>query len=148
VRDDRPSGSTAPPAVWMRYAPDRKAVHPAEHLTGFSDVLQADGYAGFERLYETGRITKPACWAHAPEAPPMKQEVAATCHNAPSRRVQPDIEPWRRQVPTRESTSRRRWAQGSPSARGAPTVIDRRSSLFAIRIDKRFPPTKRKRAKP
>jgi transposase len=65
VRDDRPSGSTVPPAVWMRYTPDRKAVHPAEHLAGFGGVLQADGYAGFERLYETGRITEAACWAHA-----------------------------------------------------------------------------------
>jgi hypothetical protein len=48
----------------MRYTPDRKAVHPAEHLASFAGVLQADGYAGFERLYETGRITEAACWAH------------------------------------------------------------------------------------
>ena len=64
VRDDRPAGSTVPPAVWMRYTSDRKAVHPAEHLAGFNGTLQADGYAGFERLYETGRITEAACWAH------------------------------------------------------------------------------------
>jgi transposase len=64
VRDDRPAGSTVPPAVWMRYTPDRKAIHPTEHLAGFAGVLQADGYAGFERLYETGRITEAACWAH------------------------------------------------------------------------------------
>ena len=64
VRDDRPAGGTVPPAVWMRYTPDRKAVHPAEHLARFTGVLQADGYAGFERLYETGRITEAACWAH------------------------------------------------------------------------------------
>ena len=31
----------------------------------FHGVLQADGYAGFDRLYEGGRITKAACWAHA-----------------------------------------------------------------------------------
>jgi hypothetical protein len=48
----------------MRYTPDRKAIHPSEHLTGFAGVLQADGYAGFERLYETGQITEAACWAH------------------------------------------------------------------------------------
>lgn len=64
VRDDRPAAGAAPPAVWMRYTPDRKAVHPSEHLAKFSGVLQADGYAGFERLYETGRITEAACWAH------------------------------------------------------------------------------------
>ena len=64
VRDDRPAGGAVPPAVWMRYTPDRKAVHPAAHLAGFAGILQADGYAGFERLYETGRITEAACWAH------------------------------------------------------------------------------------
>jgi len=64
VRDDRPAAGTAPPAVWMRYTPDRKAIHPSEHLASFAGVLQADGYAGFERLYETGRVTEAACWAH------------------------------------------------------------------------------------
>ena len=64
VRDDRPSGATEPPAVWMRYTPDRKAVHPVQHLADFTGILQADGYAGFERLYETGRIREAACWAH------------------------------------------------------------------------------------
>ena len=27
-------------------------------------MLQADGYAGFNRLYETGRVVEVACWAH------------------------------------------------------------------------------------
>ena len=27
-------------------------------------MLQADGYAGFNRLYETGRAVEVACWAH------------------------------------------------------------------------------------
>jgi len=27
-------------------------------------TLQADGYAGFEQIYETGRIQEAACWAH------------------------------------------------------------------------------------
>ena len=48
----------------MKYTPDRKAIHPAGHLKGFSGILQADGYAGFDRLYESGRITEAACWAH------------------------------------------------------------------------------------
>jgi transposase len=64
VRDDRPSGSTDPPAVWFAYSPDRKAEHPANHLSDFRGVLQADAYAGFNRLYETGRIIEAACWAH------------------------------------------------------------------------------------
>jgi transposase len=67
VRDDRPAGSTDPPAVWFAYSPDRKAKHPSEHLQHFAGILQADGYAGFNALYE--RESKPlieaACWAHA-----------------------------------------------------------------------------------
>jgi transposase len=64
VRDDRPAGETAPPAVWFQYSPDRKAVRPAEHLKHFAGTLQADGYAGFDSLYATGRIIEAACWAH------------------------------------------------------------------------------------
>ncbi|RRC72839.1 IS66 family transposase, partial [Escherichia coli] len=45
--------------------PDRKGIHPQTHLAGFSGVLQADAYAGFNELYRDGRITEAACWAHA-----------------------------------------------------------------------------------
>src|SRR3954451_6567369 len=64
VRDDRPSGSTAAPAVWFAYSPDRKGDHPQQHLRDFHGILQADGYAGFNRIYETGRVQEAACWAH------------------------------------------------------------------------------------
>jgi transposase len=63
VRDDRPAGNEDPPAVLLRYTPDRKAVHPVMHLGGFRGILQADGYAGFDRLYGE-RIQEAACWAH------------------------------------------------------------------------------------
>jgi len=65
VRDDRPAGSSEAPAVWFAYSPDRKSEHPAEHLKSFRGILQADGYAGFNRLYETGAIVEAACWAHS-----------------------------------------------------------------------------------
>jgi len=66
VRDDRPSGSVDPPAMWLRYTPDRKGEHPVGHLKDFRGILQADGYAGFNRLYEDRdkRIVEAACWAH------------------------------------------------------------------------------------
>ena len=64
VRDDRPAGDTAAPAVWFAYSPDRKGEHPQKHLSGFTGTLQADGYAGFQRLYEGGQIEEAACWAH------------------------------------------------------------------------------------
>jgi transposase len=65
VRDDRPAGSDLPAAVWFRYSPDRKGERPREHLKSFSGILQADAYAGFDRLYQEGRIQEAACWAHA-----------------------------------------------------------------------------------
>ena len=65
VRDDRPSGNLAAPAVWFAYSPDRKGEHPKRHLQSFTGTLQADGYAGFHHLYDSGSITEAACWAHA-----------------------------------------------------------------------------------
>jgi transposase len=64
VCDDRPSGEQVPPAVWFAYTEDRKGEHPRQHLSNFTGVLQADGYAGFHHLYESGRIVEAACWAH------------------------------------------------------------------------------------
>jgi transposase len=64
VRDDRPAGDTAAPAVWFSYSPDRKGEHPQQHLRDFTGTLQADAYAGFNQLYENGRIQEAACWAH------------------------------------------------------------------------------------
>jgi transposase len=69
VRDDRPSGCKASPAVWFQYSVDRKGEHPAKHLKKFSGVLQADAFAGYNALYaedrEGGRIIEAACWSHA-----------------------------------------------------------------------------------
>ena len=64
VRDDRPAGDAAAPAVWFAYSPDRKGEHPERHLEKFRGTLQADAYAGFNQLYENGRIEQAACWAH------------------------------------------------------------------------------------
>jgi hypothetical protein len=64
-------------------SPDRKGSRPAEHLKDFKGILQADAYAGYDRLYQdsieederigdevsegrdkAGRIEEAACWAH------------------------------------------------------------------------------------
>ena len=65
ARDDRPAGDTAAPAVWFRYSPDRKGIHPQAHLKDYTGTLQADAYAGYNPIYESGRVTEAACWAHA-----------------------------------------------------------------------------------
>jgi transposase len=64
VRDDRPTGDTAAPAVWFAYSPDRKGENPRQHLKLYKGALQADAYAGFQPLYESGAIVEVACWAH------------------------------------------------------------------------------------
>jgi transposase len=69
VRDDRPFAGTAAPAAAFFYSPDRGGVHPDAHLATYSGLMQADAYAGFNRLYAAGRqpgpITEAMCWAHA-----------------------------------------------------------------------------------
>jgi transposase len=69
VRDDRPFGGPDPPAVAFFYSPDRGGEHPERHLAPFAGILQADAYAGFNRLYEPerqpGPVLEAACWAHA-----------------------------------------------------------------------------------
>src|SRR5215471_17161966 len=64
VRDDRPAGDNAAPALWFAYSPDRKGEHPEQHLRQFRGTLQADAYAGFNQLYADGRIQQAVCWAH------------------------------------------------------------------------------------
>ncbi len=79
VRDDRNAPNTSasneelspePAAVWFAYSPDRKGEHPVGHLKVFKGILQADGYAGFERLdqrcdeHGSPEIVEAACWAH------------------------------------------------------------------------------------
>jgi hypothetical protein len=64
VRDDRPAGDATPPGVWFAYSPDRKGEHPQGHLRHFAGILQADGCAGFDPGYGTGRVREAACWAH------------------------------------------------------------------------------------
>jgi transposase len=69
VRDDRPFGGRAPPAALYYASRDRRHEHPAEHLGGFTGILQADAYSGYNELYDPSRapgpITSALCWAHA-----------------------------------------------------------------------------------
>jgi transposase len=64
LRDNRPAGDPAAPAVWFAYSPDRKGKWPQAHLANYEGALQADGYAGYNELYKTGRVKEVACWAH------------------------------------------------------------------------------------
>ncbi|HEX9627603.1 MAG TPA: IS66 family transposase [Acidiferrobacterales bacterium] len=69
VRDDQPFGGSAPPAAVYFYSRDRAGEHPEQHLADYAGLMQADAYAGFNRLYAAGRkpgpIVAAMCWAHA-----------------------------------------------------------------------------------
>jgi transposase len=69
VRDDRPFGGRDPPAALYYASRDRRHEHPAQHLHGFTGILQADAYSGYNELYDPARaqgpITAALCWAHA-----------------------------------------------------------------------------------
>lgn len=69
VRDNRSWNAKDPPAVFFRYSPDRKSEHPTAHMRNFAGYLQADAYAGYNRLYDPARKPGPViavgCWAHA-----------------------------------------------------------------------------------
>ena len=65
VRDERPAAGEVAPAVWFAYSPDRRGEHPQRHLENFTGILQADGYAGYSKIYDGGLVVEAACMAHA-----------------------------------------------------------------------------------
>lgn len=68
VRDDHNAGSQMPPAVWFAYSPDRKGIHPQNHLAGYSGVLQADAYGGYrsgKSAHEALKQCTIRCWRYS-----------------------------------------------------------------------------------
>ena len=73
--DERPWCGDRAPAAFYRFSPDRKGERPRGHLSGFSGVIQADAYTGYEALTRPSGLVQPgivpsgivhaACWAHA-----------------------------------------------------------------------------------
>jgi transposase len=68
VRDDRPFGSTDPPAALFYYSRNRAGEHPQSHLAGYVGLMQADAFNGYNDLYRGNRkpapILEAACWSH------------------------------------------------------------------------------------
>jgi transposase len=71
VRDERPWGSMVPPAAVYHYSPNRKGIHAEALLGACHGFLHADGYRGFEKLFQPitpdgePRLVEVACWSHA-----------------------------------------------------------------------------------
>src|SRR6202048_4606938 len=93
VRDDRPFRGAAPPAAIYYYSPDRSGVHPERHLAGYSGILQADAYSGFNVLYEVNRkpgpVTPVGCWAHARRYLFELADVASNARNDSQKVISP-----------------------------------------------------------
>ena len=64
ARDERPWAGDASPAAWYQFSVDRKGIRTIGHLKDYTGWMHADGYAGFEELYRSGRIHNVACMAH------------------------------------------------------------------------------------
>lgn len=71
ARDDRPYGGTSPPMVAYRFEDSRGADCVTRHLSGFTGILQVDGYSAYTNLAKTRAKTGSnetvqlaGCWAH------------------------------------------------------------------------------------
>lgn len=68
-RDDRPFAGGDPPAALFFFSTDREKTHPNRHLAGWTGILQADAYGGYNDLYRPDRkpapVTSALCWSHA-----------------------------------------------------------------------------------
>lgn len=54
-----------PAAAFFEFTDDRRGEHVQRMLRDYRGYLQADAYAGFNALYQSGRIVEVGCWAHA-----------------------------------------------------------------------------------
>lgn len=71
ARGDRPYGGTSPPMVAYRFEDSRGADCVTRHLSGFTGILQVDGYSAYTNLAKTRAKTGSnetvqlaGCWAH------------------------------------------------------------------------------------
>ncbi len=69
LRDDRPFAGGAPPAALYYFSTDRRKEHPTRHLAGWTGILQADAYGGYNDLYcsqhKPAPVLSALCWSHA-----------------------------------------------------------------------------------
>jgi transposase len=95
LRDDRPFAGGAPPAALYHFSTDRRMEHPTRHLAGWTGILQADAYGGYNGVYDAARKPAPAlsalCWSHARRKFFELADIKATAKKG--KRVAEDISP-------------------------------------------------------
>ncbi|MFN6008350.1 MAG: IS66 family transposase [Paracoccaceae bacterium] len=95
LRDDRPFAGGAPPAALYCFSTDRRMEHPTRHLAGWTGILQADAYGGYNGVYDAARKPAPVasalCWSHARRKFFELADIKATAKKG--RRVAEEISP-------------------------------------------------------
>jgi transposase len=95
VRDDRPFAGGAPPAAFYSFSTDRRMEHPTRHLAGWTGILQADAYGGYNGVYDAARKPAPVlsalCWSHARRKFFELADIKATARKG--KRVAEEISP-------------------------------------------------------
>ncbi len=64
VRNEGPWCGEAPPCAWCQFSTDRKGERPANHLSGYTGTVHADGFAGFNGLFGPDKADERACMVH------------------------------------------------------------------------------------
>jgi hypothetical protein len=72
-------------ASFTSNAPYRKSERPITHLEGFKGILQVDGYAGYRKLADRGKIHLAFCWSHVRRAGSMSSPSLVR-HRSPAKR--------------------------------------------------------------
>ncbi len=97
VRDDRPFGADTAHAAVFHYSRDRGGEHPKQHLERFAGILQADAFAGYNRLYAADRqpepVTSALCWAHGRRKFFVLADIAANAAKGRHGKSPPPISP-------------------------------------------------------
>ena len=95
LRDDRPFAGGAQPAALYYFSTDRRMEHPTRHLAGWTGILQADAYGGYNGVYDAARKPAPVasalCWSHARRKFFELADIKATAKKG--RRVAEEISP-------------------------------------------------------
>lgn len=95
LRDDRLFAGGAPPSALYSFSTDRRMEHPTRHLAGWTGILQADAYGGYNGVNDAARKPAPVlsalCWSHARRKFFELADIKATARKG--KRVAEEISP-------------------------------------------------------
>ena len=109
---------------FFEYSPSRHGEYPRKHLAGWSGVMQADAFAGYNELYDAAR--KPAPIARGGVLGARETQVLRLWRSSPRRRSRRGRAPHRRIVRDRARHQRqaaRRAARAVRQERSKPLVV-------------------------